>query len=59
MKLKKLREEVPKYEGKFWSYSKRKFVDFNEWMQEQTPCAYNRGPFKIKEEEKENVQKKI
>ena len=51
MKLRKLREEVPKYEGKFWSYSKRKFVGYDEWMKEQIPCAYNRGTFKIKEEE--------
>jgi len=51
MKLKKLREEVPKYEGKFWSYSKRKFVDFNELMEEKTPCAYVRGSLKTKEEE--------
>ena len=51
MKLKKLKEEPPKYEGKFWSYSKRKFVEYDEWMQEETPCAYHRGIFKTKEEE--------
>ena len=51
MKLKKLKEETPKYEGKFWSYSKRKFVDYDEWMQEETPCAYHRGFLKTKEEE--------
>jgi len=51
MKLKKLKEETPKYEGKFWSYSKRKFVNYTEWMQEETPCVYNRGSFKTKEEE--------
>ena len=39
MKLKKLKEEAPKYEGKFWSYSKRKFVGYNEWIKEETPCA--------------------
>ena len=51
MKLKKLKEETPKYEGKFWSYSKRKFVEYDEWMQEETPCVYNRGSLKTKEEE--------
>ena len=51
MKLKKLKEETPKYEGKFWSYSKRKFVNYTEWMQEETPCVYNRGSLKTKEEE--------
>ena len=51
MKLKKLKEETPKYEGKFWSYSKRKFVDYDEWIKEETPCAYHRGSLKTKEEE--------
>ena len=51
MKLKKLKEETPKYEGRFWSYSKRKFVGYNEWMEEETPCAYSRGSLKTKEEE--------
>jgi len=51
MKLKKLKEEAPKYEGKFWSYSKRKFVGYDEWIKEETPCAYNRGSLKTKEEE--------
>ena len=34
MKLKKLKEETPNYEGKFWSYHKRKFVPYNEWKEE-------------------------
>ena len=51
MKLKKLKEETLKYEGKFWSYSKRKFVDYDEWIKEETPCAYHRGSLKTKEEE--------
>ncbi len=51
MKLKILKEEVPKYEGKFWSYSKRKFVNFNELMEEKTPCPYVRGSLKTKEKE--------
>ncbi len=51
MKLKKLKEETPKYEGKFWSYSKRKFVKYDAWLQEETPYAYKRGALKTKEEE--------
>ena len=51
MKLKKLKEETPKYEGRFWSYSKRKFVKYDAWLQEETPCAYKRGSLKTKEEE--------
>ena len=51
MKLKKLKEETPKYEGKFWSYSKRKFVDYDEWIKEKAPCAYHRGVFETKKEE--------
>ena len=51
MKLKKLKEEIPKYEGRFWSYSKRKFVGYNEWMEEETPCTFHRGSLKTKEEE--------
>ena len=51
MKLKKLKEETPKYEGKFWSYSNRKFVNYDEWMEEENPCAYHRESLKTKEEE--------
>ena len=29
----------------------RKFVDYDEWIEEETPCAYNRGSLKTKEEE--------
>tara|TARA_R110000824_G_scaffold11455_1_gene50001 strand:- start:542 stop:754 length:213 start_codon:yes stop_codon:yes gene_type:complete len=55
MKLKKLKEETPKYEGRFWSYSQRKFVGYNEWMEEENPCAYNRESLKTKEEEDTNA----
>jgi hypothetical protein len=34
MKLKKLKEEVLKYEGKFWSYPRRKFVGYEQWIKE-------------------------
>ena len=51
MKLKKLKEETLKYEGKFWSYSKRKFVDYDEWIEEETPCAYDKECLETTEEE--------
>ena len=35
MKLVKLKEETPSYEGKFWSYSKRKFVTYKEFINEE------------------------
>jgi len=35
MKLKKLKEETPSYEGRFWSYHKRKFVPYDEWKEER------------------------
>tara|TARA_R110000787_G_scaffold150454_1_gene264356 strand:+ start:90 stop:287 length:198 start_codon:yes stop_codon:yes gene_type:complete len=38
MKLKKLMEETPKYEGRFWSYSKRKFVNYDDWLTEESCC---------------------
>jgi hypothetical protein len=38
MKLKRLKEETPKYEGKFWSYAKRKFVSYDEWIKETNCC---------------------
>ena len=53
MKLKKLREETPKYEGKFWSYAKRKFVNYDEWIKE-TGCCGSQS----KDNEKENVKSK-
>jgi hypothetical protein len=43
MKLKKLKEETPKYEGKFWSYSKRKFVNYDEWITEESGCPLKAG----------------
>jgi len=41
MKLKKLKDATPKYEGKFWSYSQRKFLTYNEWIAEEWPCGNN------------------
>lgn len=38
MKLKKLKEKPPHYEGKFWSYQQRKFLPYNEWIKEEWPC---------------------
>ena len=35
MKLVKLKEETPSYEGKFWSYGSRKFLTYNEWIKEE------------------------
>ena len=35
MKLKKLKEETPSYEGRYWSYHKRKFVPYNAWKEER------------------------
>ena len=40
MKLKKPKEETPKYEGKFWSYSKRKFLGYKEWIKEVDDNGY-------------------
>ena len=34
MKLVKLKEETPSYEGKFWSYAQRKFLPYDEWIKE-------------------------
>tara|TARA_R110002153_G_scaffold55367_1_gene153677 strand:- start:300 stop:458 length:159 start_codon:yes stop_codon:yes gene_type:complete len=34
MKLKKPKEETPKYEGKFWSYPRRAFVGYDQWLKE-------------------------
>jgi hypothetical protein len=53
MKLKKLREETPKYEGRFWSYQKRKFVAYDEWIKETNCCGSQ-----SKDNEKENVKSK-
>ena len=39
MKLKKLKDAPPKYEGKFWSYQQRKFLSYNELMTEDWPCG--------------------
>ncbi len=39
MKLKKLKNATPKYEGKFWSYPQRKFLSYNEWIAEEWPCG--------------------
>ena len=35
MKLKRLKEETPSYEGRYWSYHKRKFVPYDEWKEER------------------------
>ena len=33
MKLKKLKEAPPSYEGRYWSYHKRKVVPYNDWKE--------------------------
>jgi hypothetical protein len=40
MKLKKPKEEVIKYEGKFWSYPRRKFVGYEQWIKEADDSGY-------------------
>jgi len=43
MKLKKLKEEVIKYEGKFWSYPRRKFVGYDQWLKEANHAPFCTG----------------
>ena len=42
MKLKKPKEETPKYEGKFWSYPRRKFVGYEQWIREADDNGYKK-----------------
>tara|TARA_R100000697_G_scaffold34425_1_gene45946 strand:+ start:618 stop:779 length:162 start_codon:yes stop_codon:yes gene_type:complete len=50
MKLVKLEEETPSYQGKYWSYPQRKFLCYNEWIKEEWPDG---------SKEKDNQEKNI